>query len=326
MIEKTRLSRKSAVALSAELGEVVVKLRALEAKYNLEDIAIDGHVDGLGVRLLAALRPYAQDPEVSANALRSGLSLSFAPLSSQRMFVKQTSDEPDAGSLKPAEWVSSASSVDSAGIWSRSTTAEVVTTAPATRRLHVMPKFCKTERWTFIVDHQCNQKILDLRKALSHRMKLPLGKLRLATQPKDSVPTILSDADLAQHATLLLVSNVSLSLDTTSSIAAVEERRLSRDQAIGLQLEILAALRVAEEEDNHPISRGGLKEAQASILPKYGFAFNPSGLAAMLKAFDHYIADMEIACAGDSINEKLGLQPQVYNLEVHGQGQTSRTC
>merc|ERR1712039_805977 len=97
--------------------------------------------------------------------------------------------------------------------------------------------------------------------------------------------------------------------------AAVGERTLPRDQAIGLQHEILAALCVAEE-GNRPTSREALKEAQAQILPKYGFAFSPSGFVAMLKAFDGYIADMEIACAGDAINEKLGQQPQIYNLEV----------
>merc|ERR1719189_1806761 len=82
-----KLSRDQAVSLLDELNEVVEKIRFLEAKYELEH-----HTDtpeGLGVNLLAALRPYGQDPEVRGRASQAGLKLPpvdnfFAPAISMK--------------------------------------------------------------------------------------------------------------------------------------------------------------------------------------------------------------------------------------------------
>jgi len=286
----------------------------LEAKYNLEDAAINCYANGLGVKLLEALQPYAQDPEVAANALNSGLNLSLVPIGLTEQIVStRVSDGCD--SLTNLEQASKLSAVDSGNIWSRSTSAESDATSTETRRLRIKPSFCEPERWTFDVEQQSNEKVLDFRKALSRCMKLPLGKLRLAAQSDDDAPTILSDAEPAQCAAQVLVCNVPAALDTVLAAAAVGDRRLPRSQAVAMQLELLEALQVAKE-GSRAVSREILKEVQAGILPKYGFTISPSGVAAMLKAFDAYITDAEIAAAGDSINQILGLQPQSYTLEL----------
>lgn len=71
------LSREQAVKLSAEFAELAIKFRCLEAKYGC-DAGDDGH--SLGASALRALRPYALDPEVAANASKAGFVIEHLPI------------------------------------------------------------------------------------------------------------------------------------------------------------------------------------------------------------------------------------------------------
>mmetsp|Transcript_88621 Transcript_88621/g.225605 ORF Transcript_88621/g.225605 Transcript_88621/m.225605 type:complete len:357 (-) Transcript_88621:501-1571(-) len=355
MVQSVQLSRDSAVRLAAELSELAVKLRILEAKYGLEDDGLGGPAAGLGLSLLAALRPFAKDAEVAAITLGGGLDLEACllglDLQGLTTFAKQVSCESVSSDLStsfgPSERTAGSTISSALGFPSRSTTEESVlapsvaaATPPASASagacagsgagvgagtggggpwLRVVPRLSGApRRWHARVEGCCaGGRALELRRKLSIAMQLPLGKIRVMAEQEDGSSFILDDEALAERATGVYVCGVPAAVSCTSKGGA-PSTSLSRDQALAMQQELLEAL--GEPGSTASGQAGGsvgdrLKEAHNSVLPKYGFRTSPAGVAAMLKAFDEHASDGEIATGGDTINQSLGLRPQFYSLE-----------
>jgi len=140
-------------------------------------------------------------------------------------------------------------------------------------------------------------------------MKLPAGKVRLMGSYGGHDCRALDDEDPAGQASTLYICNVAAALGNKACTIG-NDSALPRERALALQREILNGL------TNHQVlnHREHLLELQAMVLPKYGFTASPSGISAMLKAFDRFLGDAEIAELGDAINATLGMRPQVYMI------------
>mmetsp|Transcript_58806 Transcript_58806/g.164195 ORF Transcript_58806/g.164195 Transcript_58806/m.164195 type:complete len:357 (-) Transcript_58806:285-1355(-) len=355
MVHSVQLSRDSAVRLAAELSDVAVKLRTLEAKYGLEEDGLGGPSTGLGVTLLAALRPFAGDAEVAAIMLRGGLNLEACFLGVDPLglstFAKQVSCESVSSDLSTcfrSTKLSTGTSVSSAfGFRSRSVTEEsslAPSAAGATPFVsagacagsvacagtgtgggapcwRVVPRLSADPgRWSVNVGG-CGAgcRALELRRKLSQAMHLPLGKIRVMAEQDDGNSLTLDDGALAANATGVYVCGVPAAVrGHLSGNSGTAPKALSRDQALAMQTELLEGMDGLGSFVSGQ-ARGPIedrfKEIQSRVLPKYGFRTSPYGIAAMLRAFDEHAGDDEIARKGDTINERLGLRPQFYGLE-----------
>mmetsp|Transcript_21981 Transcript_21981/g.46749 ORF Transcript_21981/g.46749 Transcript_21981/m.46749 type:complete len:308 (-) Transcript_21981:13-936(-) len=304
-----KLSRDQAVSLSAELHDVVVKLRVLEAKYGLEDQSEAPW--GLGVNLLAALQPYGQDPEVVGNALRAGLKLPPGDCLPAPAFLKQVSQE--SISELSTTWGSRKTSGGSLQS-ERSGTEDLDLTPALGRKLLVVPVVSSMPgRWTFSVEHRSVATVAELRRQLAVNMQMPLGKMLIMAEA-DGEAVALGDDEGAERATTLFARSVAASLQTTGQANAGTSCTL--EQALAMQQDFLDSL----ASGNQPVSTERLKEVQTSILLRYGMKSGPGGLAAMLCTFDQYASDAAIRSRGEQINQMLGMRPQVYNLQVTESG------
>jgi len=297
----TQLSRERAVSLSAELRDVVLKLRVLEAKYGLEDQSEAPW--GLGVELLAALRPYAQDPAVAAHALQAGLQLMPcqdglpAPA-----FSKQVSE--DSMSELSTAWQSRRTTGDaSASLHSEPSGHEDLDLKPAGSRLLVAPRLRTLHGRTFSVEHCSDTTVAELRKLLARSMQLPLGKMQVMSEV-DGEAVVLGDHEGTEFATTLFVCSTTNSQESGAAF--------SLEQALAMQQDFRDNLAAS----SGPISRESMKELQANIALKHGLKPSPSGISNMLRTFDHYAWNADIRCHGEQINQRLGMQPQVYDLQV----------
>jgi len=297
----TQLSCESAVSLSAELRDVVLKLRMLEAKYGLED---QGEAPwGLGVKLLAALRPYAQDPAVAAHALQAGLQLMpCQDCLPAPTFSKQVSQ--DSVSELSTAWQSRRTTGDaSASLHSEPCGHGDLDLKPGGSRLLVAPRLSTSHRQTFCVEHCSGTTVAELRKLLARSMKLPLAKMRVISEI-DGEAVVLGDHEGTQFATTLFVCSTTNSQESGAAF--------SLDQALAMQQDLLENLAAR----SGPVSREFLKELQASIFLKHGLKPSPPGVAHYLRTFDHYALNADIRDYGEQINQRLGMQPQVYELHV----------
>jgi len=298
----SKLSREEAVSLSAELHDVVVKLRILEAKYDLEDQS-EGS-SSLGMSLLAALRPYAGDPDVQANASRAGLKLLPDDCLISPLFVKQVSLE-SVSELSTA-W-GSRKTTGASSQSDRSEREDVDLTPAARRKLLVVPGMsCAPGRWTFSVEHRGGATVAELRKQFAASLQLPLGKVQV-TAEADGEVVALGDGEGAERATGLFVRSVA-----KASGAAATDTLFTLEQALAIQQDFLDSM----ASGSQPVSTGRLKEIQTSILLRRGLKAGPAGMADMLRAFDHYVSDAEIRSRGEQINQALGMRPQVYRLQA----------
>mmetsp|Transcript_101164 Transcript_101164/g.315278 ORF Transcript_101164/g.315278 Transcript_101164/m.315278 type:complete len:367 (+) Transcript_101164:20-1120(+) len=355
---KTRtpmLSRESAVSLAGELHDVVVRLRIMEAKYGLEEDA-GGETPALGARLLAALRPHAEDPEVAAHALRAGLKL--APLS------PDGTDAP-AGTgpdLSTADALAGATPDLSRHI-SREESAELPT-APDLLAGGPDAESAAQDAldWTGPdFSKQVSQGSSELSTAWCSRAG-GLGSRSVTQETQDPARGLLvvpshgpGHGQFVEHrcgASVLqlrraLAVSMQLPLGKVRLMAAAggeavtlgdHERaeratmlfvcgvaassRASGAKASGMPaftLEKAAAMQQDFLESfvaGQPVSRALLKEVQSSVLLRHGLKPSPAGLTAMLHTFDHYACNAHIRRRGEAINQRLGLPPQVFDLKV----------
>mmetsp|Transcript_88394 Transcript_88394/g.258346 ORF Transcript_88394/g.258346 Transcript_88394/m.258346 type:complete len:326 (+) Transcript_88394:46-1023(+) len=313
----TQLSRERAVSLSAELRDVVRKLRMLEAKYGLEDQS-EAPL-GLGVKLLAALRPYAQDPTVAAHALQAELQLMPcqdclpAPTSSKQVsqdsvselstgFSKQVSQ--DSVSELSTAWQSRRTTGDASdSLHSEPCEHGDLDLTPAGSRLLVTPRLGTSHRRTFGVKHCSSTTVAELRKLLADSMQLPQEKIRVISEiGREAV--FLDDDEGIEFATTLFVCSTTNSQESGAAF--------SLEQALAMQQDFLENLTAR----SGPVSRESLKKLQASILLKHGIKPSPCGMTHILRTFDHYAWNAVIRGYGEQINRRLGMQPQVYDLQV----------
>jgi len=297
----TQLSRERAVSLSAELRDVVRKLRMLEAKYGLEDQS-EAPL-GLGVKLLAALRPYAQDPTVAAHALQAELQLMPcqdclpAPTSSKQVSQDSVSELSTA-------WQSRRTTGDASdSLHSEPCEHGDLDLTPAGSRLLVTPRLGTSHRRTFGVKHCSSTTVAELRKLLADSMQLPQEKIRVISEiGREAV--FLDDDEGIEFATTLFVCSTTNSQESGAAF--------SLEQALAMQQDFRDNLAAS----SGPISRESMKELQANIALKHGLKPSPSGISNMLRTFDHYAWNADIRCHGEQINQRLGMQPQVYDLQV----------
>jgi len=297
----TQLSRESAVSLSAELRDVVRKLRMLEAKYGLEDQS-EAPL-GLGVKLLAALRPYAQDPTVAAHALQAELQLMPcqdclpAPTSSKQVSQDSVSELSTA-------WQSRRTTGDASdSLHSEPCEHGDLDLTPAGSRLLVTPRLGTSHRRTFGVKHCSSTTVAELRKLLADSMQLPQEKIRVISEiGREAV--FLDDDEGIEFATTLFVCSTTNSQESGAAF--------SLEQALAMQQDFLENLTAR----SGPVSRESLKKLQASILLKHGIKPSPCGMTHILRTFDHYAWNAVIRGYGEQINRRLGMQPQVYDLQV----------
>jgi len=297
----TQLSRERAVSLSAELRDVVRKLRMLEAKYGLEDQS-EAPL-GLGVKLLAALRPYAQDPTVAAHALQAELQLMPcqdclpAPTSSKQVSQDSVSELSTA-------WQSRRTTGDASdSLHSEPCEHGDLDLTPAGSRLLVTPRLGTSHRRTFGVKHCSSTTVAELRKLLADSMQLPQEKIRVISEiGREAV--FLDDDEGIEFATTLFVCSTTNSQESGAAF--------SLEQALAMQQDFLENLTAR----SGPVSRESLKKLQASILLKHGIKPSPCGMTHILRTFDHYAWNAVIRGYGEQINRRLGMQPQVYDLQV----------
>jgi len=177
--------------------------------------------------------------------------------------------------------------------------------------LRIVPKFRSTAApQTFIVTRESGATVLDLRRKLSIQMDVPLTRVWLAAELDGGKHVLLDDAELADRAASLHVSN-RVFFDGARPLVGASA--LSRERVHALAHELLAGLE--EMECHGPISKEAVRTLHAAILPRYGFHGGVDGTMAMLKAFDGHLGDPEVARVGEAINEKLGHPPQTYQVK-----------
>jgi len=301
-----KLSRDQAVSLLDELHEVVMKLRILEAKYDLED-----HSEtptGLGVNLLAALRQYGQDPEVLGKAARAGLKL--LPITSPLAPAMSMQRSQDNISEMSTAWGTRMTT--EATLQSERPGSEDLDWNPEVgRKLIVVPALsCTPGQRTFFVEHRRDASVKELRKQLAASMQMPLGKMRVLAEV-DGEAVTMADHESAEHASVLFVRTTAAHFQSAGVVNMGKFCTL--EQCLQMHMDVLHSLSGARQ----PVSAECLKQIQTSVLSRYGFNSSASGMAALLHALDQYVGNAEVRRCVDQINQTMGFQPQVYNLQVH---------
>jgi len=287
-----KLSRDQAVSLLSDLHEVVEKIRILEAKYELEQQT--DTPAGLGVNLLAALKPYEQDPEVRGKASQAGLKLLAVDYPVAQDISIQ--DLQDNISELSAAWGLKSETLDS--------------TQEVGRKLRVVPALsCTPGQRTFSIKHRCDASVKDLRMQLAVSMQVPIGKIRVLAEA-DGETVAMGDHERAEHATIVFVRSTA---EPFQSAGTVNRGKLcTLEQCLQMHQDVLDNLASVGQ----PVSTKHLKQVQMNIFNKYGFTSSVSGGIAMLNALDKYVCNAELRCRVDEINQMMGFRPQVYNLQV----------
>jgi len=302
-----RLSRDQAVSLLDELHDVVGKIRFLEAKYEL------GHQtdtpEGLGVNLMAALRPYGQDPEVRGRASQAGLKL--PPV--DNFFAPAISMKDSQDNVSELLFARGPRQIAEATLQSKRLGSEALGSTPeVARKLLVVPALsCTPGQRTFSIKHRRNASVKELRMQLAASMQMPLGKMRVLSEANGKT-VAMGDHESAENATILFVRSTAAPFH---SAGTVKMGRLSTlAQCLQMHQDVLDNLARA----SRPVSAQRLKQVQTSVFFRYGFTSSTSGEVAMLHALDQYVCSAEIRCRVDLINQMMGFRPQVYNLQLKG--------
>jgi len=179
---------------------------------------------------------------------------------------------------------------------------------PTECKLRVTP-ILRPGRQTFMVMRRPNSKVLDLRRELSRKMGMTLGRMWLAERPEAGKSALLDDWEPADKAARLIVSNQVL---WSGARPASRPRILSRNRALALLHEFSSRLDAIEPSGSGPIPQEAARSLQDSLLPKYGY----SSRVAMLSALDEHMGDEDVGREWDTINAKLGQPMQVYAFIV----------
>lgn len=303
------LSRGQAVALSKDLGELVVRLQCLQLKYGVEDDLEEGPSFA---PLLGALRPFAVDPQVAAAVQSAGFTLSppTSKLGAVAGRARQVSEDASTSLDTSSAWHSRATTEESVPPFGGTMAAEQehATVAPsprALRKVSLVPVLsARAEQWTFVLEHRPEATVGEVRRQLVKLMRQPMGKVRLLARQGEGL-AVLQDCEEAARADRVTICNAS----------SGRAEPISRCDALSLQQEILAGLGADGVRPPHDVDQLELiKKVQASVLPKYGFSGGPAGIMRMLQAFDQFTGDEELGKVGEAINDKLGQPPQIYRI------------
>lgn len=289
------LNETQATALAAELSELVVRLRCLEAKYALENT--DGQPSFEAV--LGALRPFASHPKVSQHACSSGFNLETKePLlaGKEAAFERQAS-----GDSLAAVSTTIGSREVSSGANSACSAPGVVCTGH--HFVLVPPKWSTPEAASVSLEVDAGASVMDLRRAISRSMKLPVGKVALVEALQSGLE-FLDDKAEAARATNVFIKNL------VTPLGGIEAPALDQWHALELQRALLRSL----SQQSHADPKTRLKTAQAEVLPKFGFQADAHGLKALLSRMDELLPDEQIGRAANAINDRLGMAPQLFDI------------
>lgn len=273
-----------------------MKLPNLLARYGLED-GNEKSV-GLGMNLVAALKQSADAPEVA----RAGLKLLPATaIASDEIHCSSRQVSKDnislaSTALGPQIRSFSAPSGDEMCPGSVSSDGKRVLQASADGPGH---------NSTFSVEHRGDARVSELRKLLACSMRLAVVKVQVMAEA-DGVAWALGDNDRADLADILFIRKSSAACKAVPPV-------LSLEQTLALQKDFLDGL---TESGIQPISTLLQKEILESVLFKHGLKPSPIVSAAVLRAVDTHATNSESRRLGEEVNEVLGLQPQVYQLQA----------
>lgn len=288
------LSETQAIGLAAELSELVVRLRCLEAKYTLENSGGPPSFEAI----LDALRPFSSHPKVSQHAFSSGFNLEAKEhvlAGKEATFERQATGDSlaDASTTWGSRKVSCANSACSGpGV-----------VGMGHHVVMVPPRWSTPEAHSVSLELDPGASVLDLRRAISRSMKLPLGKVGVVvTLP--SGHEFLDDKAEAARATNVFIKNLA------TPLGGIEAPTLDHQHALELQRALLRSL----SEQSHVDLKTRLARAQAEVLPQFGFQADAHGLKTLLGRLDELLPDDQMGRAANAINDRLGLAPQLFDI------------
>lgn len=346
------MSEADAIALSAELVDIAIKIRSLEAKYNIQGngVGLD-----LGSALLSALRPHANSAKVVANMHRASLSFDALEINEKAVALatskllapsgyaadlwqrQATPPTPFSRQISPGLWERQLSSDSQVSQWSHLSSESFGDFSAGARTICLTPTSSSTpEKWSSTLEVALQGQVRHMRRQLARSLKLPYGKIILvndADSGETGVGRLLNDSEPSAKASRMNIANLSKSSELKHTLA----NELTRELALTLQQDILAELCAPGRQErilSQP--KDCLAEAQSEVLQRHGFQHgtpvdaaaatsHSTTMVALLTAFDNLALDLEVARVGDAINDKLGFRPQSYAISQASTSEIAET-